>query len=141
MVDDDLDDQYLVQEAWLELNLESELRFVSDGEELLEYLQKGLSSTGNPSQLPNLILLDLNMPRKNGKRALEEIKSIPEISHIPIVILTTSKDPVDIHHCYSHGAAGFVTKPATFNDLLNTIQTIEQYWFKTVSLPGRNTNE
>ena len=141
MVDDDLDDQYLVQEAWLELNLEYELKFASDGEELIELLHKALSGDKKLTNLPSLILLDLNMPRKNGKKALEEIKRVPELSHIPIVILTTSKDSVDIHHCYSFGAAGFITKPATFKDLLKTIQTVEHYWFKTVSLPGREHNE
>ena len=141
MVDDDQDDQYLVQEAWQELNIESELRFVSDGEELLESLHKALSREENHTDLPNLILLDLNMPRKNGRKALEEIKSIPDLCHIPVVILTTSKDPVDIHYCYSLGAAGFITKPAAFNDLLNTIKAIENYWFKTVSLPGSVNNE
>jgi CheY-like chemotaxis protein len=81
------------------------------------------------------------MPRKNGRRALEEIKNNPDLCHIPIMILTTSKDPVDIQYCYELGAAGFVTKPATFKDLLKTIRTIDRYWFKTVSLPGSEKND
>ena len=140
MVDDDQDDQYLVQEAWLDLDLKTEIRFASDGEELLETLREGISEKGNSSPLPSLILLDLNMPRKNGRKALEEIKSNPDLCHIPVVILTTSKDPIDIHHCYQLGAAGFVTKPASFDALVNTIQTIDRYWFSTVSLPGSVQN-
>ena len=135
MVDDDRDDQYLVQEAWLDLDLKTELHFVSDGEELIQTLQDGLQG-----KLPSLILLDLNMPRKNGRKALEEIKNNSDLCHIPVVILTTSKDPVDIHHCYKLGAAGFVTKPSNFDALLSTIQTIDRYWFKTVSLPGSVDN-
>ena len=67
---------------------------------------------------------------------MEEIKNNPALSHIPVVILTTSKDPIDIHHCYQLGAAGFVTKPSNFDALVITIETIDRYWFNTVSLPG-----
>jgi CheY-like chemotaxis protein len=140
MADDDHDDQYLVQEAWEELELDKGLKFVSDGEELMKSLLDGIKNPDTFDGLPSLILLDLNMPRKNGRKSLQEIKANPYLRHIPVIILTTSKDREEIHYCYQLGAAGFITKPATFEDLLITIKNLYLYWFNTVSLPGRVAN-
>ena len=134
IADDDADDQYLIQEICDELDLKNVLQFAADGEELLDTLFERIE---NMSPLPGLILLDLNMPRKNGLTSLEEIKSNPQLKHIPIVILTTSRNEDDIQDCYQLGAAGIITKPAAFNGLVNTIKVLNEYWFQIVKLPGK----
>jgi CheY-like chemotaxis protein len=138
MADDDADDRYLVHEAWQELNIDKDLHFVSDGHELMESLEKGINGQDQDNILPNLILLDLNMPRKSGQKALQEIKANPKLKHIPVVVLTTSKDDDDILSCYQIGAAGFITKPTSYQDLLSTIKDLYVYWFEIVTLPKRN---
>ena len=137
MADDDEDDCQLTKEAWEENRLANDLRFVRDGEELLEYLQhRGKYSDPMDSPLPGLVLLDLNMPKKDGREALREIKASPELRRIPVVILTTSKAEEDIFRSYDLGASSYITKPVTFEGLVETVQHLEEYWFAVVELPS-----
>lgn len=128
MADDDADDRLLTQEALEESRLVNDLHFVEDGEQLMSYLQ-------NNTPLPGLILLDLNMPKKDGREALEEIKADPHLRRIPIVVLTTSKGEEDIYRSYDLGASSYITKPVTFAALVKVIQAIGKYWFELVELP------
>jgi CheY-like chemotaxis protein len=136
MADDDPDDRMLTEEAWEENQLASELHFVEDGEQLLEYLfRRGEYAHLAGKPLPGLILLDLNMPKKDGREALREIKTDPDLRRIPIVILTTSKAEEDILRTYDLGASSFITKPVTFEALVDVVKTLAKYWFEIVELP------
>ena len=137
MADDDEEDCQLTKEAWDENRLANDLRFVGDGEELMEYLQhRGKYSDPADSPAPGLILLDLNMPKKDGREALREIKASPELRRIPIVVLTTSKAEEDILRSYDLGASSYITKPVTFEGLVKTVKHLKQYWFEVVELPA-----
>lgn len=136
MADDDEDDRLMTQEALQEAKLENELLFVKDGEELMDFLQhRGQYETNGNQPLPGLILLDLNMPKKDGREALKEIKADPNLRQIPIVVLTTSKAEEDIIRTYDLGVNSFVTKPVTFEGLVEVMKTITKYWFSIVELP------
>ncbi len=136
MADDDEDDCMLAHEALAESRLANDLHFVPDGEELMDYLyQRGKYVDPSISPRPGLILLDLNMPKKDGREALQEIKSDPQLKHIPIVVLTTSKAEEDIYRSYDLGANSFITKPVTFSALVEVMKTIGKYWFEIVELP------
>ncbi|MGB3653301.1 MAG: response regulator [Rivularia sp. (in: cyanobacteria)] len=136
MADDDEDDCMLASEALTETRLQHQLYFVKDGEELMDYLyQRGKYTNPNNAPTPGLILLDLNMPKKDGREALREIKTNPTFRHIPIVILTTSKAEEDIQLSYSLGANSFIIKPVTFASLVEVMKTIGKYWFDIVELP------
>lgn len=136
MADDDPDDRVLTQEAWAENHLANDLHFVEDGEELMDYLhRRGQYAYLIDAPLPGLILLDLNMPRKDGRDALREIKSDPRLQRIPIVVLTTSKAEEDILRTYNLGVNSFITKPVTFEALVGIVRTLAQYWFEIVALP------
>lgn len=136
MADDDPDDCMLAQEALAESRLANDLHFVSDGEELLDYLyRRGKYAQPHSAPRPGLILLDLNMPRKDGREALKQIKADPTLRHIPIVVLTTSKTEVDIYRSYDLGANSFITKPVTFSSLIEVMKTLRKYWFEIVELP------
>jgi two-component system, response regulator len=136
LADDDPDDRKLTQEAFSENRLANVLHCVEDGEELLEYLQRrGKYSDRRNAPLPGLILLDLNMPRKDGREALKEIKADPELRRIPIVVLTTSKAEEDIVRTYDLGVNSYVTKPVTFKSLVELIKVLGSYWFEVVELP------
>lgn len=135
--DDDADDQLLVQEALEESLVKNELRFVCDGEELMDYLKRrGKYADPNSSPRPGLILLDLNMPRKNGREALAEIKGDPLLRTIPVVVLTTSKAEEDIYRSYELGVNSFIAKPVTFGGMVQVMRTLGSYWFEIVALPG-----
>jgi CheY-like chemotaxis protein len=136
MADDDADDRQMTKEAFEESRLSNDLRFVEDGVELLDYLyRRGKYSEPARSPRPGLILLDLNMPKKDGREALEEIKSDPNLQNIPVVVLTTSKEEEDIHRSYQLHANSYVTKPVTFESLVKVIRSIGQYWLEIVELP------
>jgi CheY-like chemotaxis protein len=136
MADDDPDDRLLTREAFEENRLANALHFVGDGEELMDYLyRRGDYVDPNRSPRPGLILLDLNMPKKDGREALAEIRDDPQLRHIPIVVLTTSKAEEDILNTYNLGANSFITKPVTFEALVETMRTLAQYWFEIVELP------
>jgi len=134
--DDDLDDQLLVKEALEESRLLNDLRFVGDGEELMDYLyRRGKYADPKSSPRPGLILLDLNMPRKNGREALAEIKQDPDLRRIPIVVLTTSKAEEDIYRSYDLGVNSFISKPVTFAGMTGVMKALGAYWFEIVELP------
>jgi CheY-like chemotaxis protein len=136
MADDDADDRMLTRDALEESRVLNDLRFVEDGEELMEYLtRKGKYADIADSPRPGLILLDLNMPKKDGREALKEIKSDPNLRRIPVVIMTTSKAEEDIFRSYDFGASSFITKPVTFDRLVELMRTLGEYWVEFVELP------
>ena len=136
MADDDPDDCLLAKEALAESRLANNLHFVSDGEELMDYMyQRGKYADPNSAPRPGFILLDLNMPRKDGREALKEIKADPNLRHIPIIVLTTSKANEDIYRSYAQGANSFITKPVTFASLVEVMRSLDKYWFEIVELP------
>ena len=138
MAEDDKDDQMLVKEAFRESRLANDICFVENGVELLDYLRRhGKYIYLDHFPTPDLILLDLNMPCKDGRETLEEIKADPHLRHIPVVVLTTSKVEEDILHSYDVGAAGFITKPVTFEELVKVIQGLQEYWVQIVLLPAK----
>jgi CheY-like chemotaxis protein len=136
MADDDPDDRQLTREAFDEAKLANDLRFVEDGVELLDYLnRRGKYADPESSPRPGLILLDLNMPRKDGREALQEIKADPKLKRIRIVIMTTSKAEEDILRTYNLSAASYITKPVTFEALVDVVRTLGKYWLEIVELP------
>ncbi len=136
VAEDDAEDQMLVKEAMEESRLSNHIHFVSDGEELLAYLRhEGPYADPRKYPRPGLILLDLNMPRKDGREAMKEIKTDPKLRVIPIVVLTTSKAEEDILRTYDLGVNSFITKPVSFSSLVNVMRTLGKYWFEIVELP------
>ncbi len=143
MADDDADDRLLAKEALAEARLLNDLRCVEDGEELLDYLYARGRYAGPPAPYggtlpaprPGLILLDLNMPRKDGREALAEIKSDPVLRRIPVVVLTTSRAETDILQTYTLGVNSFISKPVTFDGLVLVMRALALYWFEIVALP------
>jgi CheY-like chemotaxis protein len=136
MAEDDPDDRLLTQEALEEARLANELYFVKDGEELMEYLcHEGRYINPDTAPRPGVILLDLNMPRKDGREALKEIKENPELRRIPVIVLTTSKAEEDILKSYDLGVSGYVTKPVFLEQLVEVMRMIGKYWFEIVELP------
>ena len=135
--DDDPEDRMLVQDAWNESRLMNDLHFVEDGEELMDYLyrrHKFAHLAGKP--LPGLVLLDLNMPKKDGREALKEIKADPSLRMIPVVVLTTSKAEEDILRAYDLGVSSFIVKPVTFQSLVDVTLALRKWWFEIVELPA-----
>jgi len=136
MADDDADDRQLTKEAFAESMIRNDLRFVEDGEELLDYLnRRGKFTDPATSPRPGLILLDLNMPRKDGREALKEIKDDPRLRSIRIVVMTTSKAEEDINRTYNLSASSYITKPVTFEGLIEVIRVLGRYWLEIVQLP------
>lgn len=135
MADDDEDDRLLTRDALVESRVANDLRFVEDGEALMDYLQRrGPYADPASSPRPGLILLDLNMPRKDGREALREIKADPELRRIPVVILTTSKAEEDVYRSYDVGANSYITKPVTFEGLIELMKTLGRYWVEFVEI-------
>ncbi len=136
VADDDEDDRLLMEEA-LEENDLGDFYFVEDGEELMDFLyHRGPYRYADSSPRPSLILLDLNMPRKDGREALKEIKENPELKKIPVVVLTTSKAEEDIFRTYDLGVNSFIAKPVTFESMVAIIKMLDHYWFGLVELPS-----
>src|ERR1041384_2942266 len=136
MADDDADDRQLTREALEDARLINDIRFVENGEELLDYLlRRGKYSPPAEAPRPGLILLDLNMPRKDGREVLREIKADADLRRIPVVVLTTSRADADIEGMYGLGANSFIAKPVRFEGLVNVLRVLGEYWFKTVELP------
>ena len=136
MADDDADDRRLTRDALEESRLANDLRFVENGEELLDYLRhQGKFKDHEIAPRPGLILLDLNMPRKDGRTALKEMKADPDLRQIPVTVLTTSKADEDIFRSYDLGVNSYIVKPVTFEALVDILQTLEKYWFEIVELP------
>ena len=137
IAEDDQDDRLLIDEAFKESLVYNSLNFVEDGVELMDYLRHtGKYSNIKDFPTPDLILLDLNMPRKDGREALAELKRDSHLRYIPVVVLTTSKAEEDILRSYDIGAAGYVTKPVTFDGLVSAIRGLKRYWVQIVRLPA-----
>jgi CheY-like chemotaxis protein len=142
MADDDEDDRDLARDALLEARVANPLRFVVDGQDLLDYLRRE-GAYADPSvdaPRPGIILLDLNMPKKNGREALAEIKADDSLRRIPVVVLTTSQDEQDVLRTYELGVSSFITKPVTFAGLVEVMRAWKRYWFEIVDLPTRVDN-
>jgi CheY-like chemotaxis protein len=138
MADDDADDREMTREAFAANHLANDLRFVEDGVELMDYLKRrGRYADAGTAPQPGLILLDLNMPKKDGREALEEIKADPRLREIPVIVLTTSKQEEDIHRSYQLHANSYITKPVTFESLIALVSTLGKYWMEIVELPER----
>lgn len=145
MADDDPDDRLLVKDALAECGTQpgvtNSMRFVGDGEELMDYLlRRGNFSEPASSPRPDLILLDLNMPRKDGREALREIRANADLRRIPVVVFTTSRADTDISLIYDLGANSFVTKPVAFESLVDTLRHLSRYWLEIVELPSQLGN-
>jgi two-component system, response regulator len=139
MVDDDKDDQMLVEKALREKGVTNPVIFLSDGEAMLDYLKrKGKFSGPEASDRPCFILLDLNMPRMDGRKALLFLKSDPELKKIPVLVLSTSNAEEDIVRSYNLGANSFLIKPSDFTGLLSMAESLANYWLSVVELPPRH---
>lgn len=135
IANDDEDTRFLMQEALREVRSAIRSEFVENGEQVLDYLYRRGEYASSNWDRPDLILLDLNMPRLDGREALTLIRSDPDLQQIPVVILTTSHRSGDILLCYRLGANSFISKPVTFEGLVEVMKTLCQYWFEIVSLP------
>lgn len=136
LAEDDPEDGYLIGEALYESRIASNVMIVEDGEELLDYLlRRGKYTDPETSPRPGLILLDLNMPRKDGREALVEIKQHPHLRRIPVVVLTTSQAEEDIFRTYDIGISGYITKPSSFTALREAMKAVGNYWLQVVSIP------
>ena len=139
IADDDEEDRLLAEEALRGAHLANDLRFVVDGQDLMDYLRREgryAGATGD-APTPGIILLDLNMPKLDGREALAEIKADPELKQIPVVVLTTSSAEADVLRSYALGVNSFITKPVTFAGLVEVMQGFSRYWFEIVELPAR----
>ena len=137
MADDDADDRLLAEKALHEYRLKNGIRFVEDGVELMDYLyHRGKYAAPASSPRPGLILLDLNMPRKDGREALAEIKADPDLHRIPVVVMTTSQAEEDIVRAYDLGVNSYITKPVSFQGLAEVMKALSIYWFEIVKLPN-----
>jgi CheY-like chemotaxis protein len=142
LADDDEDDRVLARDALADSRLANDLHMVEDGEELMDYLlRRGRYAAPADSPRPGLILLDLNMPKMDGREALREIKSDAGLRRIPVVVLTTSKAEEDIYRTYDLGANSFVTKPVMFDSLVKVMKDLGKYWFEIVELPEDNMGD
>jgi len=133
MADDDADDRLFAQEAFMEGKLVDSLDFVENGIELIAYLRK--EGKYKNALTPDIVLLDINMPKMNGLEALKIIKNDSQLKQIPVIMLTTSSADTDITYAYNNGSNSYISKPVTFSDLVNTLTYLAKYWFKIVSLP------
>ncbi len=134
VAEDDDDDRFLMQNIFKELNYDIPLEFVYNGVELIEYLDK-VKSNKDGMHYPSLILLDLNMPKMDGRQALHKLKGDPEYKKLPVIIFSTTKNQAEIKKCYELGANSYIIKPSTYELLSKTIDSIRNYWLATVSLP------
>lgn len=137
--DDDPDDRMLLRDAARECGI-TNVAFVEDGEQLLQYLRRqGLYADGANAPEPSIVLLDLNMPRLDGREALREMKADPRLRSVPVVVLTTSSADADVAATYAEGASSYVVKPVSYDGLVRVLRDISEYWFETVKLPGEAT--
>ena len=142
MAEDDEEDRMLAKEALEEARLANDLHFVGDGEEMMDYLlRRGQYADPALSPRPGLILLDLNMPKKDGREALREMKADPSLRQIPVVVLTSSRADEDICRSYDLGVNSYIAKPVTMNGLVEIMATLRKYWFEIVELPQRKTDQ
>ncbi|MVM34640.1 response regulator [Spirosoma sp. HMF4905] len=135
IADDDTDDRLFMDKALRQSGYTQNIQFVEDGEELMEYLRQEGRYNDQNAPWPNLLILDLNMPRKNGFQALNEIKDDPKLRRLPVVVMTTSSADEDVLKTYNLGVNSFVTKPFNFNRLVEMVSALKTYWIDTVKLP------
>lgn len=136
IAEDDPDDRLLIKDAIREASGNTEVHFVADGAEMLDYLNhRGRYKDQEKAPHPELILLDLNMPKKSGLEVLEEIKGDPTLRTIPVVVLTTSRSPEHVSRSYELGGNGYITKPNSYSELVSLMENLNKYWFGTVQLP------
>jgi CheY-like chemotaxis protein len=137
LADDDEEDRQLACDALAESRLSNQIHCVGDGEELMDYLhRRGKYTPPSIAIRPGLILLDLNMPKKDGREALREIKADAGLRQIPVIVLTTSKAEGDIFCSYDSGASSFISKPVTFEGLVDVMKGLGRYWFEIIDLPA-----
>jgi len=135
IAEDDADDRFLLQAAFEENGFKDLLHFVENGVEALEYLQNLCNAEKEPA-LPRFILLDLNMPKKDGREVLKELKQHPQLKKIPVVIFSTTNNEQEMRRCYELGANSYITKPNSFESLLKTVAALRSYWMHTTSVPA-----
>lgn len=135
IAEDDADDRFLLQTVFDEKGFTDRVEFVENGVELLDYLHNTLEKSNGSSIFPAIILLDLNMPKKDGREALKEIKLHPVFKKIPVIVFTTTKSENEIRHCYELGANSYVVKPVSFDGLIKVVEDIRGYWTNTASIP------
>jgi CheY-like chemotaxis protein len=134
VVEDDPDDRLLIEEAFAELNLQARLHIVRDGDDLFRYL--GEQSVSPALRSPSLIILDLNMPRRDGKEVLNELKKNAEFQKIPVIVMSTSRSPQDIDDVYRLGGSSFIAKPLSFQKLVEIVDSVNTFWLKNVEFPS-----
>lgn len=140
IAEDDPDDRKLTQEAFAAAKILNDIRFVRDGVEVMDYLnRRGHFTDPADSPWPSLLLLDLNMPRKDGREVLQEIRNDPRFASLRVIVMTTSKSDQDIIKSYALNAASYITKPVTFESLVDVVQTLGRYWLEIVELPENDT--
>jgi CheY-like chemotaxis protein len=136
VADDDPDDRMMIEEAFVENRIANKIDFVEDGEQLMAYLHReGPYAELKDTPFPGIVLLDLNMPKKDGREALREMKADPELCRIPVIVLTTSIAEEDIVRTYGLGVSSFITKPVSFEGLVDAVRVICKYWIQIVALP------
>ena len=135
IADDDTDDRLFIDRALRQSGYMQTIEFVDDGEDLMHYLRRQGSYTEQNAPWPDLLILDLNMPRKNGFQALSEIKDDPKLRRLPVIVMTTSSADEDVIKTYNLGVNSFVTKPFNFNRLVEMVGALKTYWLDTVKLP------
>lgn len=135
IADDDADDRMFLEQALRSIGYSQDIRFVEDGEQLMDYLKQNGDYSADNAPWPNLIILDLNMPRKNGFQALEELKADARLRRLPVVVMTTSSADEDVLRTYNLGVNSYITKPFNFNRLIEMMGALKTYWIDTVKLP------
>jgi CheY-like chemotaxis protein len=139
IAEDDQDDRVLTRDAFAESRLNPELVFFGDGEALMTYLHASISGVADAGALPAMILLDLNMPKVDGREALEAIRSDPRLKHLPVIVISTSRSDLDVVDLYQRGANAFIRKPSSFDQLVQALNALELFWFRTANLPVLET--
>jgi len=134
IAEDDTDDRFLLRSAFKENGYNDTLHFVENGVELLDYLQS-TATPGSEVKTPRFILLDLNMPKKDGREVLKEIKQNPAFKNIPVIIFSTTNNEQEMRRCYELGANSYITKPNSFESLIKTVAALRSYWIQTTSIP------
>lgn len=137
IAEDDADDRYLLQTAFTEIGYPEKIDFVENGIEVFNYLDDIYTSSDmEVKALPGFILLDLNMPKKDGREVLKELKQHPVFKKIPVIVFTTTKNEIEIKRCYELGANSYIVKPISFDALLKVVENIRSFWFQTASIPA-----